>query len=220
MVGGRSGQPKQGTGLLAAVEIGFSVGRVDAFEQGIDGALVSVGGDIAAAGAAPNDLGCVPSPDPDAPTRYRHLHQAMLEGLVRSCHDVSEGGLAVALAEMCIAGRLGAEITELPHEHAPAALFPESQSRLIVEIAPTDLDRFRDVMHETVHVLGTVIEDDVLVLPGVEPIRIEDLVDAFQRVSVPGPIPAPADDADDETAEETADEAAAATASDEPEDAS
>ena len=130
---------------------------------------------------APNDVGCVPAPDPDAPTRYRHLHQAMLEGLVWSCHDLSEGGMAVALAEMCIGGRLGAEVTELPHEQLSAALFAESQSRLIVEVSPSDLDRFEHLMHERVHVLGRVTDDDQLRFPGVEPIHLDDLVDAFQR---------------------------------------
>lgn len=135
---------------------------------------------------APDDLGSVPAPDPDAPTRYRHLHEAMREGLVRSCHDVSEGGLAVALAEMCIGGRLGAEVRELPHEEIGAALFSESQSRLIVEVAQGDLDRFRRVMHETVFVLGRVTDDGRLTFPGVAPIDLEDLVDAFHRTSVGG----------------------------------
>ncbi len=41
------------------------------------------------------------------------LREAVRSGLVSSAHDVSEGGLAVALAECCIAGRLGARV-ELP----------------------------------------------------------------------------------------------------------
>jgi len=129
----------------------------------------------------PDDPGSVPAPDPDAPARYRHLHQAMLEGLVWSCHDLSEGGLAVALAEMCIGGRLGARITDLPHEDVTTALFSESQSRLIVEVAPNDLEKFGDVMHEPIHVLGRVSDDDQLVFAGVDPIDIEDLADAFTR---------------------------------------
>jgi phosphoribosylformylglycinamidine synthase len=130
---------------------------------------------------APESIGCVPAPDPDAPTRYRHLHQAILEGLVWSCHDVSEGGVAVAVAEMCIAGRLGVEITELQHDDLATSLFSESQSRLLVEVAPTDLARFSDVMHEPIHVLGTVTDDERLTIPGLEPIDIEDLADAFTR---------------------------------------
>ncbi len=137
---------------------------------------------------APDVVGSAPAPDPDAPTRYRNLHQAIRKGLVRSCHDVSEGGMAVAVAEMCIAGRLGADITELPHENAACSLFGESQSRLIVEIAPDDLERFADVMHETLHPLGTVIDDHELRLPGIDPITVEELADAFTRAVVPAGI--------------------------------
>ena len=38
-----------------------------------------------------------PPPVPDAPDDYRHLHAAIRAGLVESCHDVSDGGLAVAI---------------------------------------------------------------------------------------------------------------------------
>ena len=134
----------------------------------------------------PASVGSSPAPDPDAPSRYRNLHQAINDGLVRSCHDISEGGLAVTLAEMCIAGRLGAEITDLPHDHLAASLFAESQSRLVVEVAEDDVDRFTSVMHEPVHVLGRVVVEQELRLPGVVPIPIETLSDAFNRISFPG----------------------------------
>jgi phosphoribosylformylglycinamidine synthase len=72
------------------------------------------------------------------------------DGLVKSAHDCSEGGLAVALAESCIGGKLGATV-ELPSGPAldkypaPAAraalLFGESQSRIILGIAPENADR-------------------------------------------------------------------------------
>ena len=42
--------------------------------------------------------------------RYRALSQSIRDGLVTTAHDCSEGGLAVALAEMCIGGRMGAHI--------------------------------------------------------------------------------------------------------------
>jgi phosphoribosylformylglycinamidine synthase subunit PurSL len=136
----------------------------------------------------PDPVGNVPAPDPDAPMRYRHLHRAILDGLVQACHDVSEGGLAVALAEMCIAGRLGADIDDLPHDDVAASLFAESQSRLIVEVAPADLAKFTDAMHEQLHVLGHVINDPELRLPGLDPIALEDIIDAFNRVVVPEPL--------------------------------
>ena len=136
-----------------------------------------------------NEVGCVPAPDPDAPVRYRRLHQAISEGLVWSCHDVSEGGLAVALAEMCIAGRLGAEVTVLPHDNVVASLFSESQSRLIVEVAQADVPRFGDVMHDKVLVIGSVTDHGQLTMPGVGSIDVEDLANAFNRLVIPPPFP-------------------------------
>ncbi len=53
--------------------------------------------------------GAPPQPVPQALEHMRALHRAIDVGLVRACHDCSEGGLGVALAEMCIAGQLGAD---------------------------------------------------------------------------------------------------------------
>jgi phosphoribosylformylglycinamidine synthase len=66
---------------------------------------------------------------------YRALHQAMTAGLVRACHDVSEGGLAVAAAEMCIGGRLGMSLT-IEANDPVEALFGEGNGRLLVEVKP------------------------------------------------------------------------------------
>src|SRR5690606_17222006 len=46
--------------------------------------------------------GVVPQPVPDALAHMRKLHDAISAGLARACHDCSEGGVAVALAEMAI----------------------------------------------------------------------------------------------------------------------
>ncbi len=132
---------------------------------------------VLGAAAELDALGTVPAPDPDAPARYRALHQAILAGLVRSCHDVSEGGLAVALAEMCIGGRLGATITALAHPDQPTALFAESSGRLICEVATADLARFTTLVGG--EPIGSVTDDAALTLPGLPPIDIELLVDAF-----------------------------------------
>jgi len=75
-------------------------------------------------------------------------------------------------------GRVTAHRTALLRNLA-TALFAESQSRLLVEVAPGDLDRFRDVMHEPVLLLGHVSEAEHLLIPGVDPIDVEDLADAF-----------------------------------------
>src|SRR5436853_6466432 len=55
--------------------------------------------------------GAVPRVDCElAPRIFRALHRAIESGCVRSCHDLSEGGLAVASAEMAFAGGLGVEL--------------------------------------------------------------------------------------------------------------
>ncbi|HLV36419.1 MAG TPA: phosphoribosylformylglycinamidine synthase I, partial [Spirillospora sp.] len=82
--------------------------------------------------------GTVPQPNPKAPAIMRALHNAIRAGLVQSCHDLSEGGMAVALAEMCLAGRLGAEV-QLPEAVSPTRLlFSESLARFVLEVAPED----------------------------------------------------------------------------------
>ncbi len=80
--------------------------------------------------------------------RYASLHQAIRTGLVRAAHDLSDGGLGVALAEMAIAGRLGAEIDlndvpACPHDLSPEALlYSESAGRLLVSVAPDQAETF------------------------------------------------------------------------------
>ena len=70
-------------------------------------------------------------------------------GLVKSAHDCSEGGLAVALAESCMSGNLGATValpsgpalSKFPDHVARAGLlFGESQSRIIISVAPANVD--------------------------------------------------------------------------------
>jgi len=78
-----------------------------------------------------------------APKIYRTLHTAIHAGLVRAAHDLSEGGLAVAAAEMCIGGRLGVtlEIADLHKDHT-LALFGETNGCLLVEVAPANALKF------------------------------------------------------------------------------
>ncbi len=133
---------------------------------------------------APLDAGVVPAIDPDAPATYRQLHAAMRAGLVVACHDLSEGGLAVALAEMCISGRLGARIDVLPDDDLVTALFSESSGRLIVEVRPQRADAFMKIMGRSAAHLGTVTDDSSLSIPGVEPIPVDRLVEAFNGAGV------------------------------------
>ena len=87
------------------------------------------------------DGGTVPRVDfVQAPKTLAAVHAVLAAGLVRSCHDLSEGGLALALAEMAFAGGLGVEASisgVCPESHdAVDALFSESQTRFVLEVEP------------------------------------------------------------------------------------
>lgn len=121
----------------------------------------------------------VPAPHPTAPACYRRLHQALRTGRIAACHDLSEGGLAVALAEMAIAGRLGLVIDTLPGPDTVSALFSESSSRFVCELSPDDVAWLTEQLGEVVTVLGTVTDAQTFTLPGNPPIALDQLAAAF-----------------------------------------
>ncbi len=95
------------------------------------------------------DGGSVPRPDlSTSPDLFARLHDSMQAGLVRACHDLSEGGLAVALAESAMAGNLGANV-QLPSDTGlkdSSALFSESTTRFLVELAPDHEGAFLEAL--------------------------------------------------------------------------
>ncbi|GAB4484675.1 MAG: phosphoribosylformylglycinamidine synthase subunit PurL [Anaerolineales bacterium] len=118
----------------------------------------------------------VPDVPQTAPAVYRALHNAMRQGLVRSCHDLSEGGLAVAAAEMCIGGRLG---LVLDHSIPAEACFAETNGCLLAEVAPAAEAAFRALFADLpLTRIGHVTADPVLKLAD-ESIPVSDLVKAF-----------------------------------------
>ncbi len=103
---------------------------------------------------------------------YEALSKASAAGLVKSAHDISEGGLAVALAEMAFAGGLGVSVLL---EKVPAKtklrddviLFSESNSRLIVEVAPQDEVVFKAAMKGVLTAkIGTVESSPEFIIYG------------------------------------------------------
>lgn len=70
------------------------------------------------------------------------------EGIVKSAHDCSEGGLGVALAESCIAGNIGANVALDDELEATSSLFSETQSRIIVTVANSEVERMLDILSE------------------------------------------------------------------------
>ena len=86
-----------------------------------------------------------PSIDLDLERRVQEVcRQAIADGLIRSAHDCSDGGLAVALAESCILGGVGFRGI-LDATRWDAALFGEKQSRIVVSLDSADLPNLADL---------------------------------------------------------------------------
>ncbi len=114
--------------------------------------------------------GTVPQPTKEPLEQFRKLHQAIQNGWIAACHDCSEGGLAVTIAEMSVAGRLGASwnaLSVLPNTitraplTAEATLFGETISRFVLEVKPEHKETI--IKHFAKHSLseiGTVNADD------------------------------------------------------------
>ncbi|MBI4023360.1 MAG: phosphoribosylformylglycinamidine synthase subunit PurL, partial [Verrucomicrobia bacterium] len=92
-------------------------------------------------------LGPLPAFDFEIEKRVQNVVSAAIRaGIVRSAHDCSEGGLAVALAECCISGeRLWGVRVELPPSSVRLddLLFNEAPSRVIISVKPADADCFK-----------------------------------------------------------------------------
>ena len=109
----------------------------------------------------------VPGLVPAGRATAQALHRAIATGLVSACHDCSEGGLAVALAEMSLAGGLGAtlslECVPLGGEDELAddwLLYSESNGRYLVEVAPELVDTFEALMDQVPHArAGCVVRE-------------------------------------------------------------
>ena len=103
----------------------------------------------------------------EAKALYVLVGEANEQQLIQSCHDLSDGGFAVALAE-CTFGRdgLGADLDlggHLPGElPLPVLLFSESHSRFVVSVAPEDVWAFESILEERATRLGEVTDDGAL----------------------------------------------------------
>jgi phosphoribosylformylglycinamidine synthase II len=100
--------------------------------------------------------GQVPTVDPDkARVTFAAMHDAIMRGLVRACHDLSEGGLAAAVAEMAFAGGLGATIiADDMHCSSDVAdpvalLFSESNTRFLCEVNAAAAAEFENCFGQT-----------------------------------------------------------------------
>lgn len=108
---------------------------------------------------------------------------AISSELLSSAHDVSDGGLAIAIAESAIIGGKGASISLDVEGRWDAALFGESQSRIVVSLPEANLNELRQ-MTESKNVpmttLGTVGGDD-LNINGVVQLPLAEIDDAWKN---------------------------------------
>jgi len=128
-------------------------------------------------------------------TRYKALHQAIMSGLVASAHDLSDGGLAVALAESAFAGGFGCRVElanvrfagDSRYRTDEVLLFSESASRLLVTIHPAHWPAFEAAMSgNSYSQIGQVSESDTLTIAGLSGTTVlqsglEELKTAWQR---------------------------------------
>jgi phosphoribosylformylglycinamidine synthase len=116
----------------------------------------------------------VPEVDAKAAKRaFQKLSSAIQKGLVRACHDISEGGLAVALAEMAFSGETGAriELTRIPftgeRRRDDVLLFSESNSRFLVEVEFSKRENFEKALSGCIFAqIGETNDSDSLQIVG------------------------------------------------------
>lgn len=117
-------------------------------------------------------VGNVPHVEPEpAATLYRTLNRVLDQPFVRSCHDCSDGGLAVTLSEMAFGGGYGTDVT-LPNFQTKSgrrlatfeSLFSETNSRFVVEIQKGEEDKFEKMMKGFPYArLGSVLSGRLLI---------------------------------------------------------
>jgi len=121
------------------------------------------------------------------------LSTATEKGLVKACHDLSEGGLGVALAEMAFAGGLGAAVRLKdvplgePVDRDDFILFSESNSRFLMEVAPENREKFEKVMADTdLAFIGETTDSETVAIHGLNGNKIvsaslDELKESWQK---------------------------------------
>ncbi|MBL4885468.1 MAG: phosphoribosylformylglycinamidine synthase subunit PurL [Planctomycetaceae bacterium] len=143
-----------------------ALGQIDDIQNAVTMDLKTAGNQIAIVGVTHNELGgshyCLvnelkggEAPGVDfaqAMSLFKSLHNSIQNRLIRSCHDLSEGGLAVAGAEMAFAGGLGLDLylENLPADSLSdtATLFSESNSRFLIEVTPENTAQVEELFKD------------------------------------------------------------------------
>ena len=141
-----------GMGVVESIDHvrGSSIRRDDSILAVVGTTTSELGGSVFARQSDLENAEVPPTDFASAMEIYRRFHKAAESGLILSGHDVSEGGLAVTLAEMGFSGKAGVEVdlAALPTNgemDKASMLFGESPSRLVLEIAPENLEKVADL---------------------------------------------------------------------------
>ncbi|MCS7065359.1 MAG: AIR synthase-related protein, partial [Fimbriimonadales bacterium] len=125
---------------------------------------------------------------------HRFLVQAARQRLIRSAHDLSEGGFAVALAECALIEGIGARV-QLPsgwgkRQRLDAQLFGEAPTRVILSAEPAQVPALQPLAaqhHLACHLLGYTGGDQLVILQGDMPLiqlTLADCQQAYARIGV------------------------------------
>ncbi len=160
-----------GCGLTAAGQILYVIGQ----DAGTDDGWL--GCSLYARQLAGREGGAPPPANPDAERKHGDLLRCAIEGgMIAAAHDISDGGLLVALAEMVMAGQAGAEIVTPDCDTLHGWAFGEDQARYIVAV--TDAGAFEALCSEqnvACARLGTTISKCELTAAPAAPISKEQL---------------------------------------------
>ena len=104
---------------------------------------------------------------------YQRMHQAISTQLIRACHDCSEGGLAVAIAEMAFAGGLGVNVDLKPlcernDIDSVSALFSESNGRFVCEVEADRCEAFEKTLGDRCCLVGNVNDTEQVAISNAE----------------------------------------------------
>ncbi|MBT3464202.1 phosphoribosylformylglycinamidine synthase, partial [archaeon] len=135
----------------------------------------------------------VPKVDADSAIKmYKSVGRAMDDSFIESCHDCSDGGLGIALAESAFSGGLGADIdlskiSKKGIDRNDHLLFSESQSRFVVSIKPENKVKFEEMMEGNVFSeVGKVIDEPMFIVKKlnqeIEKIGLQILKESWQKL--------------------------------------
>ncbi|KPU27049.1 phosphoribosylformylglycinamidine synthase [Caloranaerobacter sp. TR13] len=135
------------------------------------------------------ELGEVPEIDLDLEKRLQDLCLEIIDKkLIKSAHDLSDGGLALALCECCSKGNLGAEISVNTGLREDIYLFSESQSRILISLDVNNVDELKELCNQyeiPFTVLGKTIKDKLSINingKSVIDIKVEDITNKLRSV--------------------------------------